>query len=549
MLPGNPPSRPLLTGHVLNDIIALGTHALVAHVGQLLVKRPIRVIQESAVLTRIRVCGAFDYVIDRSKNYVWAESAPLTRQERCASQQPPWYPPLEGKLYSVDLLNPLCRPGWLNYIAARPGWFGYAFSKHKGTQKQLFVEQDDMAHALQMVTHAAWHHMAHDQAFVALRQLLTTVLTLHLGHSAVSLAMRSRLDTNNISLNAGHMSLVLRYQPAFETMARENPRLLPGLTAWLLHHNRQKSAISPTVVDALPLMRRDVLTSGLQPKAWRYLAQHGFKRLQPYNAGPDPWVCMLQTLRSLAAAHWPALPPRRFLRMLHDTAGYPLDYEHTGEGTIAGWFWQLVCNQAHACLGDTGSYNYLFDQIPQWAWMVRHYQLKPDKNQRRKGLEWLESMRDVVQTRASQDSLPTWALWLPAEGWNPEDDGALALKIVPLQSAGALRQEAFALHNCADAFEGRCRAETHVLLSLRERATNKVVALASVKQFGQNWVLNQLSGPCNQAVSFQVRQVAQQAAVWVRHHHGQRPTATIAPDAPLDETAADDDIHMLFMDV
>jgi len=537
----------MLTGHVLNDIIALGGNALIAHIGQLLAKHPIRVIKESDTVTRIRVCSALDYVIDRTQHQVWVEPAPLTRQERCATQQPPWYHPLNGKCHNVDLLNPLCKPMWLNYIAARPGWFGYAFSRHKGTQKQLFIEQDEMAHALRMVIRTAWRYLARDKEFIALRHLLTIVLTLNLGQSAVSLAMRSRLRTDIITLDARHMSLVLRHQQAYETMARENPKLLPGLTAWLLHDKNDSALTGLPMRDALPLMRCDLLAADLPPKAWRYLVAHGFKRLQPRHAAYTPWMSMLNILHSLATARWPALPPLAFLRLLNDTAGDALHYEQTCDHSAAGWFWQLACNEARACQSDTAEYSYLCDLVPQWAWMVRHYQLQPDKNQRRKSREWLEMMSDVVHDRTLTETEPVWALWLPADGWKDDDVVHHKLKVVPLQSIGALRQEAFTLHNCADAYEDRCRAESHILLSLRLWATNKPVALVCVVRRGTNWVLGQVAGPCNQPVRPWVRQLAQEAAAWVLYHHSQRPEAASPPQARDDTNNIDED-HILFED-
>lgn len=519
------PPRLALTGRVFDDIVGLGSAALIAHVRQLMHGDTVRVIHQSETVTRVRVCGALDYVIDRTQHQVWVEPAPLTRQERAAKEQAPWYHPLNGKRHDVDLLDPLCKPMWLNYIAARPGWFGYAFARHKGTQKQLFIDQDEMALALQRVIRTTWRHIACDKAFILLRHCLVTALTLQLGPSTVSLAMRSRLRTKNMALDARHMSLVLRHQLAFASMARENPRLLPALTAWLAHDENDSVAISLALHDALPLMRRDLLAAGLPPKAWRYLAQHGFKQLQPHNLAYAPWASMLQTLHALGAARWPALPPRGFLRLLHDTAGHPLHYEDTCDRIAAGWFWQVACDAAHACKGDTAEYSDLFDCIPAWAWMVRHYQLRPDKNQRRKGREWLEFMSEVLQSMALEQDVPEWALWLPPDGW----DDSHRHQIVPLQSLQALLREAIELHNCADAFQDRCRAESHILISLRLRATDKPVALACIERRGSNWVLGQLAGPCNQPVRPWVRQLAQEVAAWVRHHHSQRPPVSVPP--------------------
>ena len=168
--------------------------------------------------------------------------------------------------------------------------------------------------------------------------------------------------------------------------------------------------------------------------------------------------------------------------------------------------------------------------------MVRHYQLTPDKNQRRKGIEWLEFMSDVVQSLAAKEGIPEWALWLPANGWADMH----ALNAVPLQSPGALLREAIALHNCADAYTKDCRAETKVLISLRKWGTGKPVGLACMARRGNNWVVSQVAGPCNQPASFKMRQLAQQACDWVRYHHSQRPEAEQNPPPAAEDHEFDE---------
>jgi len=525
-----------LTGTVHKDIIALGSQAFIDHVGQLLHKNPVQIVRDSDSVTRIRVCGALDYVIDRSQKQVWAELAPPTKRERNATAQPPWHQPLNGKFSDFDVLNPLCKPMWLNYVAARPGWSGSPFSRYQLTQNELFIDSEEMAHAMQMVIRAEWRYFCRDHAFIALRHQVATALTLHIGPSTINLAMRARLRTRPAVLHAKHLNLVLRHQRAFATMARENPKLLPALTAWLLHDKNDCVDNSASSIDALPDIRRDLLASGLPPLAWRYLAHHGFKRLQPHKVAYSYWLALIETLKALHVAHWPPLPPRGFLRLLRDTAGTPQRYEDMGDRSAAGWFWQMTCEAAHACQGNTDEYSDLFDQIPEWAWMVRHYQLTPDKNQRRKGIEWLELMSDALQSLAAKECVPEWALWLPATGWADIHP----LNAVPLQSPGALVREAAALHNCADAFTEECRCESHVMISLRTWGTEKSVALVMLERRGSNWLVNQVAGPCNQQASFKLRQLAQQACDWVSYHHNQRPATKLNALLAADDQQCDE---------
>ena len=523
-----------LSGKVLEDTIALGTDALLQHVRRLIHDHPLQTLVESPSRSRMRVCGALDYVIDRAGKRVWTEPAPLTHRERSAKEHPPWHHPFSGPLDSIDILNPLSRPAWLVHVAARPGWFGYAFARHDSGQYQLFVQQDEMTHALNQIIGNVWRHMREDKALVALRHQLTSTLTLHIGPGLVNLAMRTRLQTRNVSLNARHLNLVWQHQSVFETMDCENPRLLPALTAWLLHDKGNDQA---RLSDALPQMRCDLLASGLPPKAWRYLAHHGMKRLLPTPMNHSPWVSLQTGLRALNAARWPALPPRGFLRLLHDAAGTPDSYDASADG-VPGWFWQIACDEAYARRGNAGAYLDLFDCVPQLAWLVREFALKPDKNQRRKGLAWLCEVTQAYEHLAQQDDAPAWALWLQSARW----DEVPRVEIVPLLSPTALLQEAIALHNCADSYARRCREETHVLLSLRDRRTGKRVALACVVRRGDNWVLGQVAGSCNQPVPASVRRIAEQAAAVVRYHHKRLAPAPDLLDPPPT------DLRLLLMD-
>lgn len=276
-------------------------------------------------------------------------------------------------------------------------------------------------------------------------------------------------------------------------------------------------------------MRRDLLASGLPPRAWRCLAQHGIKRLLPTQLTRPPWESLLLTLQALHAARWPALPPRGFLRLLHDAAGTPDSFEHAQSG-VPGWFWQMACDEAAARKGHARAYRELFDCIAPCAWLVREFGLQPDKNQRRKGMAWLCEVTAALEREVSLNDTPAWALWLQSAPW----DAVTRLDVVPLLSSHALRQEAIALHNCADGYTSRCRDESCLLLSLRERRTGKRVALACLERSGSSWRLGQVAGPCNQPVPTWVRKAALQAAGVVRYHHNAPAAHAAAPASVLE---------------
>lgn len=501
--------KPRLTGHVVADMTLLGTAALVDNVRRRIHENALDIVVQGEELTRIRVCGAVDYVIDRRSHRVWAESAPLTRRERAAKQRSPWANAIgQVRVDRVDILNPLCRPAWLLYVAERPDWFGYMFAQYKRGQKQLFAQDDELEQSLNKVVANAWRQLRNESGMQGLRHRLIVALTLHIGQGLVDLAMRARVQTRKVSLLARQLNLVWQHRITFETMAHENPRLLPALTAWLA----AGGGAGTPCKDAVPQMKQELLAQGLPQKAWRQLAQHGFKRLCLDPTESRSWRQVITLLRALDIARWPALPPPAFLRLLHDVAGVPVSFDEKGDGT-PGWFWQLMCNEAALIRQNARPYCMLFDAIPHWAWLVRGLALSPDKNQRRRGMPWLQKM---AQQRASQtvpDRGPVWALWLIDADWA----SVRGLDVVPILSPSDLLREAAAMHNCVDAYEDLCRREAIVLLSLRRAGGRRRVALACLNHDGAQWQLVQLAGPCNKEVSPGVWRAAAETVALVDH--------------------------------
>lgn len=505
-----------LNGDVVADTISLGSDALLRHVVQLLQDRPVQVIAKGPMNVRIRVCGALDYVIDRARREVRVEPSPLTCRERTTKLHPPWTHPLMGKDDRVDVLNTLCRPKWLAYIAGRPGWFGYAAVRCAPNQEQLFVEQELMDTVLTTITERVWRLLKDDPLLIILRHQLSKTLTLHIGPSLINLAIRARIEPSKASLVTQHLNLVWRHHEAFQTLERENPKLLVALSAWLLH-DRENERVLRT--DALPAMVRKLAEEGLPPRAWRVLAANGIKRLLPSQMIYPPWKSLIVILKAMHASRWPALAPRGLLRLLHDSAGVPDTFE-TASGGVPGWFWQMVCNEAVEHQSDTLAYRDLFDSVPRWAWIVRTHALKPDKNQRRRGCAWLREavrLHDESERQNGAVQTPTWALWTEGSQWPQGKD----FVVVPLLSPHAMLQEAFAMHNCADDYITRCRNGNELLLSLRNSKTGRRIALASVTRHGMHWSPGQIAGPCNEPVSLSIRQFVKLAVNEVNRQYAQ----------------------------
>ncbi len=509
--------QPELTGDVVEDTISLGSEALLQHVVQLLRSNPIETIFRRGNSVVIRVCGALDYVIDRNVRTVWVEPSPLTRKEQSSKLVPPWHNPIAGREDRIDLLNTLCRDDWLAYLAVRPGWFGYAMARCAKGQDQLFADTSDIDAALKRVTESVWKVLKDDRFLVSLRHELAATLTLHIGPGLINLAMRARLYPNSASLLMRHLNLVWRQQEAFQTMWRENPRMLVALTAWLSY---DKMNDRTKLTDALPWMMKTVLESGLPPKAWRILTMNGMKRLLPGQMNYQPWESLILNLKALHAARWPALAPRGVLQVLHDSAGPPdtFDASHAG---VPGWFWNMVCNEASDLKGNTPAYQKLFDAVPHWAWLVKKYAFSPDKNQRRRGISWLReaaTAHEKLEQLGDVSDSPAWALWIQSAQW----DATSRLEVIPLLSPNAMLKEAIAMHNCADSYIGRCASGYELLLSFRDRITSRRIALALVVRNGSHWSLGKVAGPCNKSVPISVWQIAKQAVTEVNRRYKRR---------------------------
>lgn len=502
--------RPLPTVQdFYEDLQGQATHTLVAHVKNQLQRNPLKVLRDGKGQLRVRVLGALDYVINAEKRSVWVEPSPLSAGERRSKAIPPWGGCHPTKpLFKVDLLNPLCRPAWLHYVAARPGWFTNPFARHQFRQRHLFLEPRSCVQLMFDATHAAFKQLHRYPALAQLQRDIAATLTAQLGTELVELSLRSRVHLHNASLNAEHFNRVWQNQPLFETMALENPRLLSALAAWM---DEGGFLLVDNKVDALPAMRRDLLSAGLPPKAWRVLAHHGLHKLLPHRCTRDHWSTMVKTLHALQHAHWPPVPPRKLLGLLVDAAGYPKRYTTDGEH-IPGWFWQMTCQEANLLRNDARTYAALIDQLPQHCFMVRAWQPEPDANQMRRGITWLQNQTGIFLMLRNARQAPPWYPWLPTP---PVQNLGAQTAWVPLRSPRDLLTEAMALHNCADSYEDKCAAGTHLLISLRHHQTGKRLALASMQLKEEGWELTRVAGPCNRMVSTALHDQARRALDWV----------------------------------
>jgi|GEM_PF-2791480 hypothetical protein len=510
------------------DLFNRATQALVAHVLRQLQQAPLKVLRDPQGRRRVRVMGALDYLIDATACKVWVEPSPFTKKEQRSQAAAPWGCMSRRPLDKVDLLNPLCKPAWLEYVATRSGWFASPFAKHQPQQAQLFMQPSERLHLLRYVAHAAFLRLRHTPALAELQSDIAAALAAQLGADLLELGLRSRPFTRNNCLRADHFNRVWQHRSAFETMARENPRLLSALAAWLEDGG---APLVDSPKDTLPAMRKDLLASGLPPKAWRVLTQKGLHKLLPSQARHPLWKTMTQTLWSLHHAQWPPVPPRAFIQLLNDVAGRPQTF-HDARGALGGWFWRVACTEADRLRQQAGAFEALVRQMPQHTHMLHETGWRPDTNQLRVGMAWLQAQtrRYLLFAQACPQAL--WLPWLP-DPTEPEPQRRLTW--VVLRSPRDLLEESMALHNCATDYQDRCSSGTWAMVSLRQARTGKRLALAGLELHAGQWRLAQVAGPCNRLVSTTLHQQARLALEWVRYHHQRlQPSPPPTPLDPVD---------------
>lgn len=410
----------------------------------------------------------------------------------------------------IDIFRPLATPFWLQFVAHLPNGICAGSTIDDAFQLPLWPEYPNALQALDRICSNAYEVLRHDADFKRLQAVLSYRLIERIGAPVFSLVLRARANPHVDTPDTAGVCRVWKYLPLYERMGRENPHLLPLLDVWL--QERQPLRMRGWT-DAVPVIRGELLDIGLAPRAWRYLCAQGVHRLARGDNQYVNWRRIVGWLLALGHARWPDLPPPGFLGLLNDTAGPPTSYTE-GSKAVPGWFWNWACAEANASCADPQAYRCLQDEIVRLAWLVRRYQPRPDSNQRRRGLDWLVAWADKKEAETRLSSTDTWNLWLRSLPW----EGIDRVRVVPLLSPRSLREEGIALHNCADRYEDVCRAEDCILLSLRDPASGKRIALMGLdrNRGGGIWQLTSLRGPCNRGVAPWVSKLANRVATMVR---------------------------------
>lgn len=502
----------------IEDTVTLGVAAMLEHCRKCLRTNPIEIVRCHDGNTVVRVFGAFEYVFDYSRCRISAQA--VNRNPDLFANYGGMPQQLDSQLAyeNIELMSPLCRPYWLLYVAHSPDGICGGATEMDEYQQALWQDCPHVVQVLDAVCQASYRQLCTDPEFQRFRNVLSYRLIKLAGSDVVDMALRARTYRRGKGLDARYVSLVWKYQQLYSRMDRENPRLLPVLMAWL---QDKRLPDDHGIEDAVPAMRQDLLDHGLPPRAWRYLVEHDPRALVYRKDGVLTWRDLLNVLQDLHKARWPELPPRGFLGFLSDTAGASKSYTDPGSG-VPGWFWNWACQAARECAHDPRRYHHLGGQLVQWAWLVRECAPRPDSNQQRRRLQWLQSWAAHQESLMELGDQDAWGGWLRDVPW----DRIGRLQVVPLLSPRALREEGIVMHNCADRYLPDCLKGERLLLSLRDRVNGKRVALMGLRRdFTQrDWVRTELSAPCNRTAPVWVVPLADAALALVRAADDMQPS-------------------------
>ena len=487
-------------------LVAAAGHALTKYVMRSLHDGAIEQIESAPGTTTLRVLGVLNYVVDRRRRVAYSDTVPAHQLPLFAPWC--WLESETGSWTNIDLLNPLCRPAWLQNVVTSGLWLELTNPELARLLPVVLPWKETAQTFMNKVM--AWAHRAlwREPRFHQMRACLAEQITLAVGTQVVELAMRARLTVNSGTLIARHLNLIWSHFELFTEVQRENPRLLRTATAWM---QDCRTDYLQSVNHALAAMHSSLRAHELPPKAWRYLASHGIENLLS-DLRYAPWEGLMDHLSLLDRMGWPPAPPVRMLVLLHDVVGTP-DTDSTDNHASAAWFWKVVCTEAARIKADTSAYAALCDAVPLWAWALRKSGKQPDKNQQRHGIRWL--MRNAAAMKPMfEQTGAEWSLWTRDVCWPRLGK----LCVVPITNTRLLLEEAIALKNCAESYEHQCRQGIYLMLSLREQEGGKRRALVGLALHSGRWRFDNVAGPCNQRVNDPVRFFAQHLADVVNRH-------------------------------
>ena len=331
----------------------------------------------------------------------------------------------------------------------------------------------------------------------------------------LALARACRVRPKGRSLDSHLFNLVWSHEASFRRVAQECPGLLPLLAIYVLD-----TGCWPQGKDPVATLKSAVRHACHSEATWRYLARHGahlFKTVWTVIERQPAWELAMIYLGMLEYAGLPPAPPPSIARLYLLTvarmtsAGLRLDEGFAQPAHPAVLRAGLIEADRRKRQPGLESFFDEFLGVTQWS---EQPEVRLDKNQVKAGWNgfvkrWRES--DVLQVAKAGVVSRTFPVRLAEFEWG-------RWKIMPLNSSGALVEEAFAMRNCLQKYVEDCESGKTEVYSIRDKATGKRVACVAFQHDPSlgRMVQHQARGYANTPLRGEVEQVVHHLAemIW-----------------------------------
>jgi hypothetical protein len=432
----------------------------------------------------ISAMGTAGYRIDRKRRYV--SGCRILPHGQASPDE-----------FRVELLRPLYRAEWIHWL------IDDLKLSYGGEQLDLFMTAHLCRERNTWLAETAYQLLLTDTKFHKLRTKRLPE-SICLNPDLVRIALKARTRTNGWHLDSGLYSLVWNHDEHFRQVERENPQLLPLLTAFL------RESRPPLDEDPIKEMRAFFLDQGLSKATWRYLVLHGCRIFR------QPW--------QVARCGTKIKPAIEYLRTL-EQAGLPLPPTPSAAGILLraaadieegqvyfGKQWCLVDHDVLAValrqaarISATPALQSFLPKLREVLFWAKDTQPALDANQRHAGWPWLARQS---RTWSEKRGVMVQASDLEWKSRMGQLEGR-KYQILPLCSERDLIAEGIAMRNCIADYVVDCASNRMRLFSVRSAATGKRVAdIGILKVDKEVWMMCDVAGKANTEVNKGIRELA-----------------------------------------
>ncbi len=257
-------------------------------------------------------------------------------------------------------------------------------------------------------------------------------------------------------------------------------------------------------VDPLAMLQEHVLAQGMQPGAWKRLAQWGFATFDDFLDGmPSIPAAFIEYANLLYRLEVQDPPPKLFSSLAGQSAFFD---DAPGAARTLRWIpdWFMRALLREACDTDDENHDRLANELAIALAWLRDTKLEPDSNQRKAGWSW------IVHRAIEHDVMLEGLKW--AVACKAVIDGAYL--VVPIRSSAELRAEARAMMNCLETYEAECALGEIIVFSIRRASDRKRLACFTVSRtVGKHryWQVSQIAGKVNSTAPPELALVAKRA--------------------------------------